>query len=599
MAADEISLTIEQTNALRLKLGLKPLRVSASDVASSNAGDSNRDGARLDAPTTSDAQDRQAVENLRKRRAEDEARRHDAAALERLGEARTRIERDRKLGGRTLGDADADDGGDAAGEGTMSWVKRLKKTPRVIAPATESAATQTPAAAIYSSAELEGLKVRHDLADIETGQDVILTLDDADVLDEGGPELVNAALVAQDKLRQKLDKQRKPTALDNFDRAGTGELLSKYDDADGSVKKPEGFTISSRPAAVQARRSRLAYDDDDEERVGISLLDEDAREPVLQSDYRDDKPVKIRKRVRKIDGGGGGRARVAEDFSDIAAVKTKPIVLEEMPRPTLAVPAVRPQDESAPSAIAEAIRREKLLAKHDMQIDEPEGGLVIDDASAFASALQRIEAPAPAPIARAEEVPRLPQPDVPMHDAAEQMTSPAAQAEPQEKTGAIFEEEKTMDKGLGVAMELLRGKGALDSAEGEDAAGRQEREAWLAKDKRIRLEVELERGRVRERLRSDAKVKAMTNRQREEWLARETRRVDEMEAEAARERFKDYVPRVELAYKDAFGRKLDTKEAWKHMSQQFHGKYSGAGKTAKKLARVEKEREQERERIFR
>jgi len=56
---------------------------------------------------------------------------------------------------------------------------------------------------------------------------------------------------------------------------------------------------------------------------------------------------------------------------------------------------------------------------------------------------------------------------------------------------------------------------------------------------------------------------------------------------------KEYKPNVELKYIDDHGRSMNQKEAFKHLSHQFHGKGSGKQKTEKKLKKIEDEKVRE------
>lgn len=52
----------------------------------------------------------------------------------------------------------------------------------------------------------------------------------------------------------------------------------------------------------------------------------------------------------------------------------------------------------------------------------------------------------------------------------------------------------------------------------------------------------------------------------------------------------DFKPEINLEYKDDSGRRLDTKEAFKHMCYRFHGKGPGKNKIDKRLKKQELER---------
>lgn len=66
----------------------------------------------------------------------------------------------------------------------------------------------------------------------------------------------------------------------------------------------------------------------------------------------------------------------------------------------------------------------------------------------------------------------------------------------------------------------------------------------------------------------------------------------------AQKRFENYKPDIKLEYRDDDGRLLSTKDAYRHMSHQFHGKGPGKGKIEKKLKRDEEERKKMSKSIF-
>jgi len=55
----------------------------------------------------------------------------------------------------------------------------------------------------------------------------------------------------------------------------------------------------------------------------------------------------------------------------------------------------------------------------------------------------------------------------------------------------------------------------------------------------------------------------------------------------------EYRPDVSIKHVDDSGRLLSQKEAFKHLSHKFHGKGSGAGKTAKMLKKIDEEKKRE------
>lgn len=179
------SISLEETNKIRVSLGLKPI---ADPAASSSSGPAKLDGDAL------------AEDNYAKRR-EAEQKEKDAQALkDRLDRARNQKDRVRKLVGRGLGEAD--DNGIKKEEGAPSedidnkaWIKRQKKRQKELAEkrAREleeadrlAEEEERQRAEQYGEKDLEGLKVAHGADAFEEGEDTVLTLKDTRILDDEG-----------------------------------------------------------------------------------------------------------------------------------------------------------------------------------------------------------------------------------------------------------------------------------------------------------------------------------------------------------------------------------------------------------------------------
>lgn len=168
------SITLDETNKIRISLGLKPL---------SDSGPSK----------TTDAL---AEENFQKRK-EQEAKEKEAAALKaRIDKARNTLDRGRKLVGVGLG-ADEMEGikveeGVAAEADAKAWVKKQKKRAKELAAKREKEIAEMDkrfeeeGLPKYGEDDLKGIKVLHGEEDFEEGEETILTLRDTRVLDDEG-----------------------------------------------------------------------------------------------------------------------------------------------------------------------------------------------------------------------------------------------------------------------------------------------------------------------------------------------------------------------------------------------------------------------------
>lgn len=578
--ADDEGLSIEETNKLRISLGLKPLNVSSSSVGTKETSET---------ADSSENQERIAAENFRQRQATEQKDLASKATAERISKARDRAERSRKIAGITLGDDDGE-------EDTLAWITRTRQLgPRTVIKQ-ESPKSVVPS---YTSTDLAGLKVAHDVTDFEEGNDIVLTLKDGGVLDEEvGDELISLDMREKEELEHKLKTKKRKSVYTGYSddevdpNTGEKRILARYDeDVDAGARKKEGFSIGSATLPKVVSGSGAVK----RNRVAVSL-ESSIPSAVLKSDYSS--PVKMKKPKKQ---------KVLRRHKD-----------NEMSEPLSAsVPEVLNVDDKSfvdDDDLQASIARQRRIAAQkraafakSLLISTPEesnltpetAGLVFDEASEYTRILAGIKAPEAKTIKREKSSPviaELEKTDVAMKDNDGQETHAKSDSSRQTSSAIIFDE-ATFDKGVGSAVAALKQKGQLQENE-EEAKLQRQNEVWLANDRRVRLEVEQERNRYREELRSSAKYQKMSVREREAFVASENRRLDAREAKINQDRFKNYKPNIDLKYTDDFGRNMNEKEAFKYMSHKFHGKGSGSGKTAKKLAQIEKEKADEQKSLF-
>lgn len=157
-------------------------------------------------------------------------------------------------------------------------------------------------------------------------------------------------------------------------------------------------------------------------------------------------------------------------------------------------------------------------------------------------------------------------------------------------------EEKTVGgSGIGATLSILRERGLLkESNAGELTESYRQQQFFLAEKRRRLEEFEEEARRQRERDRASGKLDRMSQREREEYARQQNAYREQQTSRIINDLFKQgYKPNVELKYTDDDGRRLNNKEAFKHLSHKFHGKGSGKGKTDKRLKKIEDERRRE------
>ncbi|XP_067877746.1 U4/U6.U5 tri-snRNP-associated protein 1 [Heterodontus francisci] len=237
-AAANASLSIEETNKLRAKLGLKPLEV--------------HDSKKTEAGTKEDPVLVPAVNPIASKQQEDIRVKLAALKEKRL--------LNQKLGKvKSLGDDDAwlDD--------AMAWVEKSRKLQREKEMAEKRAKLleemdqefgvsnlieeelRTKKQSAYTSQDLKGLTVQHDIEAFKEGEAVVLTLKDKGVLDEEDDVLVNVNILDKERADKNVEhKKKKPDyqayeeeeSVDDMVVFKAKSVLSKYDEEiDGEKKK--------------------------------------------------------------------------------------------------------------------------------------------------------------------------------------------------------------------------------------------------------------------------------------------------------------------------------------------------------------------------
>lgn len=634
------ALSIEQNNKIRVALGLKPLAVPGADAGPSFKEDDSDSGSESEEDPASTLESRQAqgYDNWKKLQDDAEAKKKREARSAAIKKARDAAQRNLQLEGATLGDADGD-------LDTKSWLMQSKKRTKKIEKerarklAEELEERERAAAAEYTAADLAGIKVGHAVNDFEGGEDHILTLKDAAVDDdEEGDELEDVNLVDKERTKEKLElKKNKPVYDPTAENQG---ILSHYDE-EIEGKKRKRFTLDAKGSTEEEREAKRQEVSERLKRGAISL---DLEPEVPASDYMDISEVKIKKPKKKkskttkqravIDDEDlfGGAAPAGDSSMDVdstngvpAAAPRKVIdqnvsfVDDDDLQASLAASrraAFKKRKKMRPEDLARQLREEE--SQTPMEVESPSGnaeepGLVIDETSEFVSNLQKptipereerrtepsIENTPAQPVAEDEAE------DVDMEksyndveddeDLAERLEREKSAETKQELTGTGLEEEATLDQGLGSTLSMLRQRGLVKETDsGSSNALTRDRQRFLQDKAKREADADRRARLQRERDRASGKLDRMSAREREEYARYENKQRDQQEARQMAEIFnREYKPDVQLKYVDEYGRSMNEKEAFKHLSHQFHGKGSGKMKTEKRLKKIDEEKKRE------
>lgn len=634
--------SIEEINKLRKSMGMKPLPVPGQD----NSQQAAATGPEEDQGSTIETREAAAYDNYRKVQEAEQAKRKREEKAAAIRKAREKAQRHAQLEGKGLAESD-----EAADLDAKSWLKNQKKRQKEIAKQRreeeEKAAAEAEAARKrqYTSQDLSGITVDHDLSTFLDTEDQVLTLKDTGVLDEedGEDVLENIDLRAREKLQERLElKKKKPVYDPNQYWEDEGEergILSHYDE-DGGKKKKKVFKLDVKGESADIAdildapiAQRRGTQNVDIEMLGMlcpSCLspcygvltdgaDDDA--PRAQSDYLDISEIRVKKPKKKK--SRATRQRPADDDDALFPgepsadqsmdVDTPPVTYTKK-RKTVDEDFVDDDDLQASLALQrkDVLKKRKKMRPEDIAkqlreeaaSEEPEarsGGIVLDEITGFVDTLQKSnpeEDRKRASKPKQEEAPTAmddtDDEDEKMEDSPEVKKEESPDNVHQLTTTGVDEEE-SVDQGMGATLKLLRDRGLLKESHGSELNEQfRQKEKFLAELHRRMLIFDEEARIARERDRASGRLDRMSAREREQWQQQQNTARERHQAQIMQQLYStDYRPTIELKYIDEHGRKLDQKEAFKHLSHQFHGKGSGKGKTDKYLKKVEEEKRRE------
>jgi U4/U6.U5 tri-snRNP-associated protein 1 len=520
---------------------------------------------------------------------------------------------------------------------TATWLrqqaKRQKKIDKARQLEEELAAREKEAE--YTERDLAGVKVGHELDQIAAGSEQVLTLKDTIIGDESeDDELENQDLRAAEELKERLElKKRKPVYNPNdVDETGDKKILAHYDE-EIEGKQRNRFTLdglgSTREQAVQSEQ------DTEKESRGVTISLDFLKDDKPISDYVDPSEIKMRKPKKKK--AKSTRKRALDDDDIFPADETA----MEVDPPQSALPNYKKRslddanfvdDEDLQAQLSktrrEALKKRKRMRPEDLakQLRDEEAsamdgviksveeasGLVIDETSEFISHLDP-----EAPQERAQRNPGTSSKsrpeaadsddddaDVDMEESygaiAERDDSEAAtkesNADPStDVTATGLEEEGSLNKGLGATLALLKQRRLVDEqGHGHLNVAFRNQQEFLAEKHNREDDAERKARLQRERDRQSGRLDRMSAREREDYARQNNTHREQVESRAIQDLYnKEYKPNVELKYIDEFGRSMNAKEAFKHLSHQFHGKGSGKQKHEKLLKKIEEEKKRE------
>jgi U4/U6.U5 tri-snRNP-associated protein 1 len=646
--------SVEQMNKLRKSLGLPLLPVPGAAPSGPTFKEHDSSDEEGEAASTLETREAAGFGNYQELQEQQRAAKRREAQKLAIAKARDAAKRFTRLEGKGLGDAD-----DEADLDAKSWLKgqskRQKKIEREATARLEAelAERERLATVQYSSKDLAGIKIAHEIDDFD--EDIgehILTLKDANIdEDDDEDELENAELVSKDKLNERLEFKKKkpvydPNAID--DETGERKMLAQYDEEiDG--KKRKRFTLDEAGTVIDEERDAKRQETGGKLRSQAFSLE--ILKDEIKSDYMDISEIKIKKpkkpkkpRQKTVDEDifpepsvTNGSAMELDDAPTGSRAQCREVdnsfIDDEDLQQSLAASrraAFKKQKKMKPEDLAKRLQEEADTPEPGADAEEP--GLVFDETSVFVDNLQATRPEArPEPkhndVRKSVESPQE-VPDDADEDGDVDMQPSYAGVEDEEDllarlrreqatttpelSGTGLETEATLDNGLGATLNLLKQRGLVKhDEEASNNELHRSRGAFLQARKLREAEADHKAKVQRERDRNSGKMAGMSNRERENAAQWSNQQRDQWESREQAKLFEQhYKPDVKLSYVDELGRTMNQKEAFKHLSHAFHGKCapfstiwrmltrflgkgSGKQKTEKRLKKIDEEKKRE------
>lgn len=306
-SSGDSSLTIEETNRLRARLGLKPLEVKTEtgDSSKNQEGENGKKEEFVHKPAENLA-DKLCVEKLREKIAAQKEKRKIQEKL-------------RKVKG--LAGSDSDD------DSAFAWIEKSRKLQIEKDKAQKRAKLleemdqefgisnlvedefKAEARKAYCGKDLRGLVVEHSKEKFADGKEIVLTLKDKAILDDDDDDvLVNVNIIDEEKAEKNIDLRKKKPGYDAYDETEDGmgikkSVLKKYDEEIEGLKRDQ-FRIGARGEVDISPEAELL-----EIRKKLALRNTESLStsyPTLATEYYTEeemvkfkKPKNVRKKVRK------------------------------------------------------------------------------------------------------------------------------------------------------------------------------------------------------------------------------------------------------------------------------------------------------------
>ena len=240
--AEKLSLSIEETNKLRAKLGLKPLKVDG------DGSDEKKNSTDVHQPAINMGEVKRT-----------------AAIKDKLNEMKIKRQIEERMSKVKPIACVADDEEEEDVSSVLSWVAKSRKieTKKKKMDELEKASKEFGVdkllkkeikQPIYTSRDVQGITIEHDESRFKEGRDIILTLKDKGVLEEKEDVLVNTNMLDDEAAEENTENRKKKADYNPYEDAEYDDegnlrqdtILSKYDEVIRGGRLKKTFTVGPK-----------------------------------------------------------------------------------------------------------------------------------------------------------------------------------------------------------------------------------------------------------------------------------------------------------------------------------------------------------------
>ncbi|KAK5584385.1 hypothetical protein RB653_005996 [Dictyostelium firmibasis] len=279
------NLSIEETNKIRISLGLKPLKVEEPEESKSKSK-----------PTTNSNNDTFEV-------------------LDTINKLKKRRELNSKLVGKSIAEQLLEGENEDEEDDISNWVnksrendkqKQIEKKKLLL---NKKQQQQQQKQKHYNQSDLKGIKVGNDIKNFEDENEHILTLQDSNVLDDDSQDvLINVNLSEKERREKQLQANKKKSKFDKYDDFGEhkGGILSDYSDDDDDKIDNSGFILGNegkvdKNSLTNQNGSGISLKDQAKKNLESYNMEDNSTTSILSSFYTQEEMERFKKNRQSND----------------------------------------------------------------------------------------------------------------------------------------------------------------------------------------------------------------------------------------------------------------------------------------------------------